>query len=258
MASPTRCIRPGLGQLQKLHRPIASTTAARRALYHSYDHAQSPSYPPVESAILSSALAHVPKHGFTNLALQLGARDAGYVEASVNLFPRGAFDLIQYHLAVRRLALRDTVQFAEDVNKEGKRMGVGAKVRVLTLERLRANSPIIHRWQEALAIMAQPSYVPASLAELAKLADEIWFLAGDGSVDSSWYTKRATLSTIYAAAEVFMTQDQSKNFKDTESFLDSRLEDLRAMDTTTSAVSQWLDYTGHSVVNMLRSKGMRI
>lgn len=106
--------------------------------------------------------------------------------------------------------------------------------------------------------MAQPSYVPASLSELAKLSDEIWFLAGDASVDSSWYTKRATLSTIYAAAEVFMTQDQSKNFKETESFLDSRLEDLRTLGTTTSAVSQWLDYTGHSIVNALRSKGMRI
>ncbi|KAK8183442.1 COQ9-domain-containing protein [Phyllosticta capitalensis] len=257
MASSTRCIRPALGQLQKLQRATVTVGAARRALYHSYDHIQSPSYPPVESAILSSALAHVPKHGFTNLALQLGARDAGYVDASVNLFPRGAFDLIQYHLAVRRLALRDTVQFSQDAN-EGKKMGVGAKVRVMTLERLRANSPIIHRWQEALAIMAQPSYVPASLSELAKLSDEIWFLAGDASVDSSWYTKRATLSTIYAAAEVFMTQDQSKNFKETESFLDSRLEDLRTLGTTTSAVSQWLDYTGHSIVNALRSKGMRI
>lgn len=106
--------------------------------------------------------------------------------------------------------------------------------------------------------MAQPSYVPESLKELAKLSDEIWFLAGDTSVDSSWYSKRASLSAIYSASEVFMTQDQSSDFKDTERFLDSRLEDLRKLGGATSAFSEWLDYTGHSVVNVLRSKGMRI
>lgn len=106
--------------------------------------------------------------------------------------------------------------------------------------------------------MAQPSYVPASLAELAHLADEIWFLAGDTSVDTSWYTKRASLSTIYSATEVFMTQDTSKDFVETEQFLDSRLGDMMKIGGILGTLGQWVDYTGHSVVNVLRSKGMRI
>ncbi|KAJ9648913.1 Ubiquinone biosynthesis protein coq9, mitochondrial [Coniosporium apollinis] len=219
--------------------------------YHSYETPQPSPYPPTESAILSSALSHVPNHGFTTTSLRLGARDAGYLDASTNLFPRGAFDLVQYHLVTRRLALKDAVQFPE-------KLGVGAKVRCLALERLRANREVIHRWQEALAIMAQPTYIPASIAELARLADEIWFLAGDTSVDTSWYTKRASLSAVYSAAEVFMTQDQSSDFKDTERFLDSRLEDLRAVGTTVGSVGEWVDFTGHSFVNLLRSKGVRI
>ncbi|EKG18105.1 Ubiquinone biosynthesis protein COQ9 [Macrophomina phaseolina MS6] len=255
MATSARAVRPAF---RKLSRYSLQPNASRTACYHSYEHAQPEPYPPAESAILSAALPHVPEHGFTNAALQLGARDAGYLDASTNLFPRGPFDLIQYHLVIRRLALRDTVQFPEDRENGGKRLGIGARVRLLTLERLRANAPVIHRWQEALAIMAQPSYVPESLKELAKLSDEIWFLAGDTSVDSSWYSKRASLSAIYSASEVFMTQDQSSDFKDTERFLDSRLEDLRKLGGATSAFSEWLDYTGHSVVNVLRSKGMRI
>lgn len=47
--------------------------------------------------------------------------------------------------------------------------------------------------------MALPENVGSSLRELARLADEMWFLAGDRSVDFSWYTKRATLSTVYAS-----------------------------------------------------------
>ena len=48
-------------------------------------------------------------------------------------------------------------------------------------------------------MMALPENVTDSMAELARLADEMWFLAGDKSVDFSWYTKRATLSAVYAS-----------------------------------------------------------
>jgi hypothetical protein len=119
----------------------------QRCLYHSYDYAQAPPFPQAESAILSSAYAHVPNHGFTIDTLKLGARDAGYLDASTNLFPRGVFDLINYHLVTQRLALKDNVQFPDN-GESGKKMGVGAKVRTLTLARLRANEPVIHRWQE--------------------------------------------------------------------------------------------------------------
>lgn len=106
--------------------------------------------------------------------------------------------------------------------------------------------------------MAQPSYVAPSIAELARLADEIWYLAGDQSVDGSWYTKRAALSAIYSATEVFMTQDTSKNFADTERFLDARLADNMKMGSFLGSLAQWADYTAHSAVNVLRSKGVRV
>lgn len=118
----------------------------QRCTYHSYDYAQPPPFPPVETKILSSAYAHVPNHGFTIEALKLGAQDAGYLDASTNLFPRGAFDLINYHLVTQRLALKDSVQFPDE--KDGKKIGVGSKVRALTLARLRANEPVLRHWQE--------------------------------------------------------------------------------------------------------------
>lgn len=114
--------------------------------YHSYEHQQPPPFAPAESAILSAALSHVPNYGFTVDALKLGARDAGYLDVSTNLLPQGIFDLVNYHLISQRLALKDSVQFPSP--GEGERLGVGAKVRTLTLARLRANEPILHRWQE--------------------------------------------------------------------------------------------------------------
>lgn len=110
--------------------------------YHSEHHPDPPPFSPAHTAILSAALHHVPEYGFSSQALSLGAKDAGYLEVSVQLFPRGVYDLVNYHLVTQRLALKDRVQFPADA-----KLGVGRKVRVLTLERLRANKEIIHQWQ---------------------------------------------------------------------------------------------------------------
>jgi ubiquinone biosynthesis protein COQ9 len=106
--------------------------------------------------------------------------------------------------------------------------------------------------------MSLPTNVPQSLSELTKLADEIWFLSGDLSVDTSWYTKRGSLAAIYAASELYQTQDTSKEFKDTEVFLDSRLKDLKTAGDSFRAVEEWASFSAQSVVNILRSKGVRI
>lgn len=231
---------------------VQRTKIYRRSYFIDTTHEIS-SFTATESQILSSALQQVPKHGFTEQALEIGAREAGYLDVTTNLFPRGAFDLIIYHLSTRRLALKEEVQFASDAH-----MGVGAKVRALALHRLRANGSVIGSWQQALAVMAQPAYIPASLHELSLLSDEIWFLAGDTAVDISWYTKRASLAAIYSSAEVFMTTDTSNNFKETESFLDRRLQELRNVGGSLGAIGEWVGVSGKSMVNVLRSKGVRI
>ncbi len=106
--------------------------------------------------------------------------------------------------------------------------------------------------------MAQPAYVPPSLRELAQLVDDIWFLAGDKAVDPSWYTKRASLSAIYASAELFMTTDRSTGFHDTRQFLRRRLEEAHGLGDAASSLGQWLGFTATASLNVLRSKGLNI
>lgn len=106
--------------------------------------------------------------------------------------------------------------------------------------------------------MAQPSHVPDSIKELAELSDEIWFLSGDNAVDSSWYTKRATLSMIYTTTELFMTNDKSPEFIETNKFLARRLDEIQTVGGAVSAVGQWTGFTFQAAVNVLRSKGVGI
>lgn len=50
-----------------------------------------------------------------------------------------------------------------------------------------------------MALMKYPSNLESSASELFNLSDLIWTLAGDSASGTSWYTKRASLSGVYAA-----------------------------------------------------------
>lgn len=102
--------------------------------------------------------------------------------------------------------------------------------------------------------MAQPSHLATAISELSSLSDEIWFLCGDVSVDTSWYTKRASLSMIYAAIELFMTTDKSPDFNDTREFLDRRFEDVQIVGGAVGSMAQWAGFTAQAGLNVLRSK----
>lgn len=235
------------------HRTLPQSSLAAARSYFSQHHPDPPPFPPIQNSILSAALKRVSEHGFTEQALTLGARDAGYLDVSVQLFPRGVFDLVNYYLVTRRLALKQDVQFPEDV-----KLGVGRKVKTLTMTRLRANKDIIHQWQGALGHMSLLGNIPASLKELNALSDEIWYLAGDTAVDPSWYTKRASLSAIYASSELFMTTDTSKDFALTEDFLDRRLEDVQKVGKTIGGAGEYVGFWANTGVNLARSWGMKI
>src|SRR4051812_21647016 len=105
---------PTLRQLPRRLRPSQFQCSHKITLlpprsYHSYDRpttdAEISPFPPTESKILRAALPHVPEHGFTLSTLSLGAQEVGYIPAAINLFPRGAFSLVHYHLYTQRLAL---------------------------------------------------------------------------------------------------------------------------------------------------------
>lgn len=118
--------------------------------YHSHSHPPPPGpFTQVESIILAASAPHIPTHGFTLTSLSLGANDAGYIDASTNMFPRGAFALVHWHLYTQRLALSKHTSIISPQVEEGKRApGVGSKVKSLTWERLTGNREIVHRWQE--------------------------------------------------------------------------------------------------------------
>lgn len=230
-----------------------SVVPSQNRLYHSYEHDQAPPFNSTEDRILSAALSHVPTHGFTATALTQGARDAGFLDVSTNFFPSGAFSIVNYHLVTQRLALgKHAPSLAQQYDH------ISSNIRTLALRRLHANRNIIHRWQEALALLATPKYLLTSVRELARLSDEILFLAGSTTVSSAWYTNRAALAAIYASAELFMTTDTSKDFVETDEFLTRRLEEGEGIKNMMGGVGMWAGMQAGGLLDGLRSKGVWI
>jgi ubiquinone biosynthesis protein COQ9 len=133
------------------------TPLTLRRSYHSTLHPRLPDheYTNSQTAILTAALPHVQAHGFTAAALTLGARDAGFLDVSVQLLPRGEFDLILFWLASRRGLLRGKVEegglfrrIAAEKGKDVHELSVEERVRGLLLERLRMNSEVKDVWQD--------------------------------------------------------------------------------------------------------------
>lgn len=176
-ALPKRVLAPSVAQSLRQTRGLSTTTLQttpstrttqltprtnqprqfRHRSYHSDLHARLPdhSYTNSQTAILTSALAHVPTHGFSATALTLGARDAGFLDVSVQLLPRGEFDLILFWLASRRGLLRGKVEegglfrrIAAEKGKDVHELSVEERVRGLLLERLRMNADVRDVWQD--------------------------------------------------------------------------------------------------------------
>ena len=100
--------------------------------------------------------------------------------------------------------------------------------------------------------------IPMSLSELHALSDDILTLAGDASVDASWYSKRLAIAAVYASSEFVMTRDTSAGLRDTEEFLGRRLADARAVGDKLTGVKQCLGFMGTTAVGLGRSWGLKI
>ena len=73
-------------------------------------------------------------------------------------------------------------------------------------------------------LMALPHLALDGSKALWSTADAIWTALGDTSDDLNWYSKRATLSAVYASTVLFWLGDQSDDHQDTRDFLDRRID----------------------------------
>ena len=194
--------------------------------------------------LIAAILPDVPFDGWTTRALRHAARRVDIPAAeAVALFPRGAADLVA---AFSHWADEQMVERLEAAPGEP----VSLSRRVALALRLRFE--VLLPWREAvrrgLSILAMPQNAPLALRLLYDTVDAIWNGVGDHPTDFSFYTKRATLAGVQAAATLYWLDDRSPEFADTQAFIERRLADLHRL----SGLRERLGAAGESLPNPLR------
>lgn len=105
-------------------------------------------------------------------------------------------------------------------------MKIREKIRSLIWRRLEIMESAREAVRRALAILAMPQNLPLGLRAGWRTADVMWRIAGDTSTDFNHYTKRLTLSAVYASTLLVWLDDESEGWSETTGFLDRRIDDV--------------------------------
>ena len=106
------------------------------------------------------------------------------------------------------------------------KLKIRAKIRTLVWKRLEIMGPAREAVRRALSILAMPQNVPLGIRTGWHSADLMWRMAGDTATDFNHYTKRMTLSAVYASTLLVWLDDQSEGWTETAAFLDRRIDNV--------------------------------
>ena len=180
---------------------------------------------PLETVRSSLALAvgeNAVFDGWTEKAIDSSAAQLGIDPGVARLaFPKDQAGMIDAYIAGVDSAM--TAHFtAERIAS----LKIRDRIRELVWFRLQAMGPAREAVRSALAILAMPHNAVRGLSIGWRSADLMWRLAGDSSTDFNHYTKRLTLSALYAATLLPWLDDETEGWVETSAFLDRRIADV--------------------------------
>jgi ubiquinone biosynthesis protein COQ9 len=177
--------------------------------------------------LLDAVLPHVLFDGWSRKAMIAAAQDLDIDVAVFDLtFPDCAIDMITLY-----------IQNADDrMEAELAERGVlGMKIRDrITLAirlRLELYGPEKEAVRRAVNILALPQNAVRATKLTANTVSLMWYATGDTSADFNWYSKRLTLSAVYAATLLYWLGDKSEDHAKTWEFLDRRIENVMQFET---------------------------
>ena len=169
--------------------------------------------------LLESALHHVPDLGWSHETLNAAARDLHISEADVPvLVPGGPVSLVHHFV---RKSNRSLSSHPLVVQEEEEEQSVSERLALVSRARLEMVVPYLDHghWLNAMALSALPENAEETSRLALETVDEIWYVAGDRSVDYKWYTRRAGFVPVYCATELFLLTDDSTSKEETWNFL---------------------------------------
>jgi ubiquinone biosynthesis protein COQ9 len=186
----------------------------------------------MKNRLLDAALAHVPFDGWSDRTLQAAAADSALdMGLAKAIFPRGGVDLaLAYHMRGDAAMVADLQ--AADLTAMRFRDRIGHAVRTrLNL----ADRELVRR---GTTLFSLPQHAAEGAAAIWRTADAVWTALGDTSTDLNWYTKRATLSAVYASTVLYWLGDDTPDHQATWEFLDRRIDGVMQVEKLKASVRE--------------------
>lgn len=183
------------------------------------DHAQPAPQGSQSDQLIRAALVHVPFDGMNHRALAAGAKDVGISPALIRvLVPDGGAGLAAaYHR-------QGDAALAEWMAAQPNHGSIRTRVADAIWKRLELADRELVRAGAATMALPQNSIQGGRL--VWETADTIWNGLGDTSDDVSWWTRRATLASVWGAVVLYWLGDASDGRADTRAFIDRRIEEV--------------------------------
>jgi ubiquinone biosynthesis protein COQ9 len=127
--------------------------------------------------------------------------------------------------------------------------------------RLKSNEPVLEHLPEAFALLASSLPLPLLLVDPApiikhaiQVSNQACWIAHSDARELSWYTRRASISAIYLAAELH----QLTSPKTAPAFLDSLLENAEHAGKALDETALFASYVWKSWRGIVRSSGVLV
>ena len=148
---------------------------------------------------------------------QLKINQDKFYDIKQDLLPKGLSSLMkELNLIINQVIDK------EQKPSRFKNYKINEKIKYFVIRRLMVFQNLVDKRKFFKKIL-KPNLIVSSNKTLFKIADEIWFLAGDKSTDYNYYTKRIILMNIYAITFSFFVFDKSKDLERTKKFLDKEI-----------------------------------
>jgi ubiquinone biosynthesis protein COQ9 len=174
-------------------------------------------------ALLAPVLArHAAFDGWRPQAVAMAAAEKG-VDADIAAlaFADGAIDMIDAWFASIDARMIDALP-ADELAA----LSIRRKITTLVEARLALLAPDREALRRAIAILALPTNAVRAGKLGWRAADVMWRAAGDSATDLAHYSKRTTLTAVYAATLLVFVDDESEGHADSRAFLARRIEDV--------------------------------
>ncbi len=148
---------------------------------------------------------------------QLKINQDKFYDIKQDLLPKGLSSLMkELNLMINQIIDK------EQKPSRFKNYKINEKIKYFVIRRLMVFQNLVDK-RKFFKKIFKPNLIVSSNKTLFKIADEIWFLAGDKSTDYNYYTKRIILMNIYAITFSFFVFDNSKDLERTKKFLDKEI-----------------------------------